>query len=237
MKQKVKPVKKTTQPKKPTQFAIEMDAKGIGFFLIMGLGAALIVFYLGYTYGKATRDPNAVSIAQKTQPSGEDAKEAEVQKNLKIYDVREDGGSKIEALKRSSEETLNDASRIIAESKQEQAARIKPSKKPKSQPAAAKKDPEFTPQWPDKVEKKKSTTGLYTYQILSTPNIEKATSRVKHLKQRGFNAYRVAAKVNGKLYYRVRVGRGSKSELKSMEQKLKKAISGDGTPLLMRYGQ
>lgn len=233
MKQKVKPVRKASRSKKPAQFAIEMDAKGIGFFLILGLGVAVIVFYLGYTAGKATRDPNAISMQPAVPPQVQkELKEGEVEKSLKIYNIREDKDSRIDALKRSSRTTLSDADRLIAESKKESVAR-----KPAAKPTVKKKADDFTPQWPDNVEKKKPASGLFTWQILSTPDIEKATSRVKHLKQRGFEAYRVAAKVNGKLYYRVRVGRGSKSHLRAIEGKLKKAIAGDGRMIMMRYGQ
>jgi len=233
MKQKVKPAKKIAQPRKPAQFAIEMDAKGISFFLALGLGAALIVFYLGYTYGKATRDPNTVALQQPAQAMIEGkSKTDEVQKNLKIYNIREDSSAKIEALKKDSQKTLGDAERLIAETKAEPA----PAKRQERKPVVKKAD-SFKPQWPDNAEKKKSSGGLFTYQILSTPDIERATSRVKLLKQRGFDAYRVAAKVNGKLYYRVRVGRGSRSDLRAIETRLKKVLSGDGKILLMRYGQ
>ena len=238
MKQKVKPIRKAMPDKKPTRFAIDMDVKGIGFLLLLGLGTALIVFYLGYTYGKATRDPNSIAMqSSESSQARENALENEVQKNLKIYDVREENASKIEELRRSSKETLNDANRIIAETRQSQEQREAVRSAPAKPKRAETKEGAFKPQWPENARETKSDGPLYTYQIMSTTNIEKATSRVKLLKQRGFDAYRVAAKINGKLFYRVRVGRGTKDELKAIEDRLTRTIAGDGKLLLMHYGQ
>ena len=102
MKQTLKTKKTVTRPKKTNQFVIELDAKGIGFFLIMGLIAALLVFYLGYVFGKATRDPNAPPMqAQEQIKADADAQETTVQKNLKIFNIKEDEGNRIEDLKKA----------------------------------------------------------------------------------------------------------------------------------------
>jgi cell division septation protein DedD len=237
MKQKVKPVKKPVTQKKSTQFAIEMDVKGISFFMILGLGAALIVFYLGFTFGKATRDPNVASLQQSAQTQeAEEEKAIEVQKNLKIFNIREDSGSKIAALKKSSAETLNDANRIIEESKQE--SKIAQPAAAENKPVIKKKEPAFTPQWPDKAAKKKRNGVLYTYQIIVTKDIQKATKIVQGLKKKGFDAYKMNFELeDGRQLYRVRVGRGTKAELKSIEGDLKKVVSGVGNPKLTKFGK
>lgn len=238
MKQNVKPSKKNQPPKKPAQFSIDMDVKGIGFFLLLGIGAALIVFYLGYTAGLAKRDPNKLSQKQPTPvETVAEAKVEEVKKDLKIYDIREDSGVRIEALKKSSKETLSDANRIIAESKQDPSVPQEASKPTPEESASEKKEPEFTPQWPEKTDSDDDEKGLYTYQITSTKDIQKATTLVKHLKRKGFDAYRVAFKFKGELFYRVRVGRGSKSELRKIEPELKRVIRGEAEPQLMPYGK
>ncbi len=239
MKQKVKPVKKPVTQKKSTQFAIEMDVKGISFFMILGLGAALIVFYLGFTFGKATRDPNVASLQQPAQTKvAEEKKAIEVQKNLKIFNIREDSGSKIAALKKSSAETLNDANRIIAESKQESKLAQPAPAAAENKPVVQKKEPAFTPQWPDKAAKKKRNGVLYTYQIIVTKDIQKATKIVQGLKKKGFDAYKMNFELeDGRQLYRVRVGRGTKAELKSIKGDLKKVVSGVGTPKLTKFGK
>lgn len=232
MKQNVKPVKKASR--KSTQFTIELDTRGIGFFLVLGLGIALIVFYLGYTAGKASRNPNFASEQQSVRKTDEAVNTAEdVRKNLKIYDIKEDQGKKIEELRKDSRETLSDADRLIAQAKKE--PEPAPVAKPENKSAPAKKADSFTPKWPDKAEKADSGSGMYTYQIIATSDIKTANTMVRHLKHRGFDAYIKEHKVQGKLLYRVRVGRGSKSQLKTMADRLKRVIAGGAIPRIMRW--
>ncbi|MFH2132608.1 MAG: SPOR domain-containing protein [bacterium] len=242
MKQKPKPIKKTitqTKPKRPTQLAIEMDVKGIGFFLFLGLAAALIVFYLGYTFGQATRDPNAV--AQQAQVQGDEAGEtsaADVQKELKIFDIRGDSGSGIEDLKKDSNQAMDNVNKLISETRSEQKRnQVDPVPPPvKNTPEVVRKETDFTPKWPDSSEKTKTGDDLHTYQIITTKDIQKANSIVRQLKRKGFDAYMVDIDLQGTRLYRVRVGRGTRAELQAIEEKLNKVIAGVGKPRLMKYG-
>jgi len=232
MKQNVKRVKKTAR--KSTQFAVEMDTRGIGFLLVLGMGAALLVFYLGYTFGKASRDPNLAVKQPAAQESEQETQTAEaVKKDLKIYGIKEEQGAAIDELKMSSQETLNDADRLISEAQKEPEPAPQPV--PAEKPAPAKKADSFTPQWPDKAKGPDSDSGMYTFQIMASSDIKTADTMVRLLKQRGFDAYIKEHKVQGKLLYRVRVGRGSRSQLLAMEDKLKRVIAGGATPRIMRW--
>ncbi|MBT3224847.1 MAG: SPOR domain-containing protein [Deltaproteobacteria bacterium] len=234
MKQTVKPKKKMTRPKKSNQFAIEMDVKGISFFLFLGLAAALLVFYLGYVFGKATRDPNTLTAQTPSQiQAGSDLQESKVQKNLKIFDLKEDAGTRIKKLKKSSSETLNSANKIIAASKEQTRPVVAPKQK-KRQPTTTKNDSDFTPKWPDSSQNRKGGEDLYTFQIITTKNFEKASSFVKQLKRKGFDAYKDDVTIENKKLYRVRVGRKSRSQMLAIEEKLKKVVSGMGKPRLTK---
>ena len=234
MKQTVKPKKKMTRPKKSNQFAIEMDVKGISFFLFLGLAAALLVFYLGYVFGKATRDPNTLTAQTPSQiQAGSDLQESKVQKNLKIFDLKEDAGTRIKKLKKSSSETLNSANKIIAASKEQTQPVVAPKQK-KRQPTPTKTDSDFTPKWPDSSQNRKGGEDLYTFQIITTKNFEKASSFVKQLKRKGFDAYKDDVTIENKKLYRVRVGRKSRSQMLAIEEKLKKVVSGMGKPRLTK---
>lgn len=234
MKQTVKPKKKMTRPKKSNQFAIEMDVKGISFFLFLGLAAALLVFYLGYVFGKATRDPNTLTAQTPSQiQAGSDLQESKVQKNLKIFDLKEDAGTRIKKLKKSSSETLNSANKIIAASKEQTRPVVAPKQK-KRQPTTTKNDSDFTPKWPDNSQNRKGGEDLYTFQIITTKNFEKASSFVKQLKRKGFDAYKDDVTIENKKLYRVRVGRKSRSQMLAIEEKLKKVVSGMGKPRLTK---
>ena len=224
-----------TKPQKSSQFAIEMDAKGIGFLLFLGLAAALLVFYLGYVFGKATRDPNAAL----TQPpglsqTGVTTQESKAQKNLKIFDIKEDAGARLEHLKKSSSETLNNANKIIEESKEQPLTVESASKEKEVQTGTTKKESDFTPKWPDVSQNQKKGDDLYTFQIITTKNLEKASSFVKQLRRKGFDAYKDDVTIEKKRLYRVRVGRKSRSQMLAIEERLKKVVSGMGKPRLTK---
>ncbi len=234
MKQTVKMKNKMARPQKSTQFAIEMDAKGISFMLLLGLIAALLVFYLGYVFGKATRDPNtALTQSPVVSQTGENTLESNVQKNLKIFDIKEDAGTRLENLKKNSSKTLSNANKIIEESK-EQPRTIESAPEEKKQSVTTKKESDFTPKWPDVNQDKKRGNDLYTFQIITTKNLEKASSFVQRLRRKGFDAYRDDVTIENKKLYRVRVGRKSRSQMLAIEGKLKKVVSGMGKPRLTK---
>ena len=237
MKQTVNPKNKITRPKKSSQFAIEMDARGISFLLFLGLSAALLVFYLGYVFGKATRDPNLTLTQVPAQiQTDTDSQDSEVQKNLKIFDIKGDEGTTIEQLKKSSTETLDKANQIIAQSKEETRSEpaVPASEQKESPPETTKTDSDFTPKWPDSSQNPKTGEDLYTFQIITTKNFDKASSFVKQLRLKGFDAYKDDVTIENKKLYRVRVGRKSRSQMLAIEDNLKKVVSGMGRPRLTK---
>lgn len=65
--------------------------------------------------------------------------------------------------------------------------------------------------------KSAKVTKQYTLQVSSFQSDEQAQSLVMTLKERGFQAYKVQAEVNGRIWHRVRVGQYDDKEMARME--------------------
>ncbi|NQU66201.1 MAG: SPOR domain-containing protein, partial [SAR324 cluster bacterium] len=75
---------------------------------------------------------------------------------------------------------------------------------------------------------------LYTFQIITTKDLEKAGLFVEQLKRKGFDAYKDDVTIENKKLYRVRVGRKTRGQLLAIEEKLKQVVSGMGNPRLTK---
>ncbi|MCP4754204.1 MAG: hypothetical protein GY866_25235 [Proteobacteria bacterium] len=237
MKQTVKKRKKISTAKKSTQFSIDLDARGLIFFLVLvGLTAAT-VFYLGIIFGKATRNPNDPSLRPKSgvdlQPAGETS---ESPKNLNIFNIR-DRGKSVETLKKDSEQLFEKTDKMIkesersarqAEAKKRMEARTAVEKPVKTAPRKAAKPKTFTPQWPDVGKSQDGGTKLYTIQVAATKSKEKASRIVSQLRKKAFDAYMVDVMIQGAKIYRIRVGRQPKAKIRKMKVKLDRVVGGMG---------
>ncbi len=220
MKKKAK-AKKGLKGKNPTQFSIDLDIKGLIFFLILVFLTAGLLFYLGIIFGKASRNPNAPgitpkSIVRKTTP----VKKPISSKNLEIFDIH-DESNRISNLKKDTEIALGKVEKMLSESKAVESADPKPK-------AAEKTIKKETPakQWPDVNQGKNNKEQIYTIQILATKDKVKADSIVRQLRKKAFDAYLVKTAIQGQDVYRVRVGRKNKVDIGKMSKRLDKVVSG-----------
>ncbi|MBU2512125.1 SPOR domain-containing protein [bacterium] len=224
---RVKPIKRT-----PTQFTVDLDIKGIILFIGLGLLTALVIFYLGMIFGKASRNPNAHVTSSKGQSELKTVTEEEIStKDLEVFDIRSDG-EKVKNLQSDTKSALIEADRIISESKNQlttQKTEEPALTKTKSQEAA---DPvaEVAPkkQWPEQQATSKSQQESYTVQVFATKDKDKADRIVRLLRQKEFDAYLAEATIENQKIYRVRVGRKSKAEIAQLNEKLKSVIGGMG---------
>ncbi len=233
-----------------THFSLEIDTKGIVIFSIMTLLTAGTIFYLGVIFGKAVRDPN---IRQGQLPGmsaneGEDGSVKKLRNNLKIYDIRDKNPKKDEQseistfkkdiLKKSDEadQLINFSQDVLRESKagnksnqvktKEMVAPDKPVKKITASPVEKNKA------WPDNTAR--SPTGVFTIQILATKNRSRAESFRDQLKAQNFDAYITEIKLQGKMIYRVRVGRRNKNEIQQLKARLSTAVKGLGKLVVIK---
>lgn len=230
MRQNLNRPKQLAQPKKATQFSIDMDIKGVVVFLVLVILTAATVFYLGVIIGKATRDPNApMLMSNQSEIKIKQDNESRVQKNLKIYDIR-DESNKISTIKKDTQKIIDKANRVINETKQEE-EKVQRRVRAKKEKVVAQKTPvkkKFEPTWPGNESAKKDRS-IYTLQILATKSMEHATNFVKQLKRKGYGAYMVDVSIEGTKIYRIRVGKSSRSEIQKLQRDMKKVVEGIGS--------
>ena len=232
---------KPPKPRKSSsQFSIEMDLKGLVVFLSLATLTGATLFYLGLTFGKASRSAN-----QKIDVQGITTPQAELTppKDLKIYDL---GGrdSNIDQLKNQFEALKSDSEPAIHQEKlvvEEDTAKVKALKthvqqhplQTKSEPpsqASAGKPSTPVVSWPDIVQdtQKKEAEVLYTVQLLTTRQRSKADKLVNVLKQKGFSAYVDPINPEGTPLYRVRVSKENATQIQKIKARLTNVVQGLG---------
>jgi len=185
-----------------------------------------VVFYLGFIFGKATRNPNDPLFQRKpTIGSKSSDRKTLSKKDLNIYNIKEDkkktstlpkdakdAMKKVDQLVKGSQSTVKSASKTLAD------------KKPSPQKTAVK------PVSPKPVVSSSSGADksgkLYTIQVFATRSELRAGDFVKGLKQKGFEAYMVEAISDGNKMYRVRVGKQPKAGITNLMKRLEKVIAG-----------
>ncbi len=225
---KAKPIKKT-----PTQFTVDLDIKGIVLFIGLGVLTAIVIFYLGMIFGKASRNPNTYVASGTSQSDLKAVTEEKIStKDLEIYKMRSDG-EKVKNLKDDTESALVEADRLISESKKQLTTPKAKKTGDQAQTKSKQGDKQVAEktqkkQWPEQTEQTKSLKELYTVQVFATKDKEKAEKIIRLLRKKEFDAYSVEATIENQKIYRVRVGRKSKSDITRLNEKLKTVIGGMG---------
>ncbi len=228
MKQNVKMKRRVSASRRSSQFFIEMDARGIILFLMLVLLTAAVVFYLGFIFGKATRDPNDPNLKHaKISDSKASDKQTLSKKDLNIYKIKEDK-KKAASLTAEAKSAMKKVDQLMKGEKPSVKAAPKTSNaKPPTKPVAITKSGE-KPEAKQPDATTSEVEKLYTIQIIATRNNERAGDIVKHLKRKGFEAYLVEVQAGGKKIYRVRVGKQAKTEISKLMTRLEKVIGGMG---------
>lgn len=212
-----------------TQYSIDLDLKGLILFGVLALLTAVVVFYLGVIFGKASRDPNTF-VQKKPAPTNSAVISEDLisNKDLEIFKMRND--DKVKNLKNDTKDLLAEADRMIMETKQQikTDTEAQKSKPPKVKKTAAVAATESQKKWPEDSAVKKKTQDVYTVQVFATKDKDKADRIVRLLRKQQFDAYLVSATIENQLIYRVRIGRKSKTEITKLNQDLKSVIGGMG---------
>ena len=208
------------------QYSIDLDIKGVFFFIILALMTAVVVFYLGVLFGKASRDPSfkALSVSEANAPGKTDADKITTN-DLEIYNIRTEDDKKITALKKDTQSVLDEAERVIQQSKSNQPAQQQ-AEQTAPQPAVTKSAQPA--QWPDQPSTASLPKNTWTVQVFATKDKNKADRIVRMLRRQKFDAYLAQVNIEGQTIFRVRVGRRPKAEIEKLDQELKKVIGGMG---------
>ncbi len=215
--------------KAATQYSIDLDIKGMFFFVTLALLTAVVVFYLGVLFGKASRDPNLKPlVASESTTPGKISEEKITANDLEIYNIRNDD-EKISVLKKDTQSVLDEADRVIDETKNYQpgdAVPIVTEEIPVPEATKAEKPKEG--QWPDQTTPSKLPKDTYTVQVFATKDKNKADRIVRQLRRQQFDAYLAQVSIENQTIYRVRIGRKPKAEIENLDNDLQKVIGGMG---------
>lgn len=213
--------------KEPLEFSIDMDLKNLIIIGALSCLTALVLFYLGVIYGKASRNPSLEAQKEMIAVNTQKTEEKEIsQKDLEIFTIREEG-EQLKTLKSDTHNILAEADRVIEASQnqlkaQKKAETVEPKPTPTPPPKTVEK------QWPEKTTPAHKAEELYTVQIFATKDQDKANRIVRLLRKQEFDAYLVSITIENQLIYRVRVGRKPKAEIETLNKSLEKVIGGMG---------
>ena len=219
-------MKKTT--KASTQYTIDLDLKTMIFFLMLALATAVVVFYLGILFGKASRDPNQANVSTiETTPSNRSEEKVITEKDLEIYSIRTEEDT-FSDLKKDSASVLKKADKMLETSPSSSESSSAPGDAVQTS-ASSSSEPESGPQtWPEQSPQDDLPKNTYTVQVFATKDRDKAERIVRLLRQQQFDAYLARATIENQTIFRVRVGRKSRAEIEKTNEDLQKVIGGMG---------
>ena len=216
-------------------YRLEMDGRTL--WLMMGLLGltAVVLFYMGVVTGMGLRDPNVIPVAAQQEPAlSPSTDSADKNSDLSFFKslTGKEGG--IEELKIQEQGITRQTNELISQAKREllleevqpaqparapiapttaKTATLKSPRVPKTPPPAQTRQPLTA-----KTAQPAVTTSparLFTVQVFSSKNQNRARQMVDDLKRQGYPAYlNLYQSAKNETWYRVRVG---KSERKSAE--------------------
>lgn len=234
-------------PRVHRAYRLEMSGRTLLTLLLLLSLTGLVVFYLGVMTGKGMRDPNAPTIAA-TAPGATPGTPGAATNpaNLTFNQSLGSTAPQIEGLKTEQSKLSDNTNKLVAQAKQEleleevsakstQTAPAKPAPKPAAVPPAAAKPAATVAAAPApkpsavapaakpaaKPAPAMSGEGGYTVQVFSSTKQANAQDLVNTLKSKGFPAYLNQFQADDKqVWYRVRVGKGTKPEADAMAARL-----------------
>lgn len=226
MKKKTAEKPQKTTKSSPTQYTIDLDLKGILFFIVLAALTGVVVFYLGILFGKASRDPNIKAISTTEQPIPQSKSDERItSKDLEIYNIREED-TNLSDLKKNTQNLLQQADQMLSDSSKPETPTT--SKPATATPLNAPKPASTAANWPEKSNDKELPKDTYTLQVFATKDKDKANRIVRLLRQQDFDAYLAQVEIENQTIYRVRVGKKPKKEIETIDIKLQKVIGGMG---------
>lgn len=212
-----------------------LDMEGRTIVMLVGLLAltGIVIFYLGMLSGKGLRDANSgaqVAGLIRTQP----ATTATQPESLTFNQAINADNPAIDELKITEDRIAKRTEALLSRAERELVLEEvplpnRPVAPAVSRPAASTRSntriatptaPKSNPPAPVKLASSKSS-GVYTVQVFSSQNSTKAQDLVSNLRRKGFDAYMNQFQAaNNKTWFRVRVGRNTKSIAESLKQRL-----------------
>lgn len=222
-------------------YRLEMEGRTLYLLLALMALTGVVIFYLGLVTGMGMRDPNAPApVAQQgaATDGGDQQEEALPQENtLSFNRALQDEQPLIEGLTVEQEQAEQQTQALISRAKDEMemeevaakgpAAPDEPAKPEVEQAAASQPQPAEEPSAPA------AEGEVYTVQVFSSQQQDKAHSLVNKLQGMGFSAYmnRYQAPDN-EVWFRVRVGRISRPEAESLKGELQSEANLQATQII-----
>jgi DedD protein len=198
-----------------------------GQFILLGCGfivVSVIIFFLGMLVGQGIEERKIVKPAEPlikipVKPAqGTNSAPAWGKEEMTFYDTLTKSATTQVRVENEPSETKNAEKTIKAQTKESKpAAKASEAQRVEEKPAKEAKKL----QSPGAVETRPSD-GPWTVQVNAFPDEKTARTSVDRLKDKGYNAYVTEVRTNGKLWYRVRVGRfSSREEAEKVEDALR----------------
>ena len=229
--------------------AYRLEMAGRTAALLLGLLAltGLVIFYLGVLTGKGLRDPNAPASADATAPAADSGLKPGVTPTALNHALTAQNGQ-IEGLKSDESSANQQTQQLLSRAKQElaleevapkPATAATPSPTSKSTTQSTPKPAPAQPAAPAAPQSKPgqaaarsahpaasatSAEGGYTVQVFSSPQQQSAQEIASDLKKKGFPAYiNQFQAADKRIWFRVRVGKGSRQEAESLAGKIRQS--------------
>lgn len=200
-----------------------------GQFILLGCGfivVSVIIFFLGMLVGQDIEERKIVKPAEPlikipVKPAqGTNSAPAWGKEEMTFYDTLTKSATAQVRVENEPGETKNSEKTIKAQTRESEPAvkqKAPQAQRVEEKPAkGAKKIPS-----PGAVETRPSD-GPWTVQVNAFPDEKTAKTSVDRLKDKGYNAYVTEVRTNGRLWYRVRVGRfSSREEAEKVEDVLR----------------
>ena len=201
-----------------------------GQFLLLGCGfsvASMVVFFLGMLVGQGVEERKVVKPAEPVMKipirptQGASSATAGAKEEITFYDTL----TRPAPVQARPEEETREAKRAEKNSKAESRENRSPvrqevasvAKRAEDKPAPAAGKPR-----PDEADAKESRRP-WTVQVNAFPDEKSAKTWVDRLRDKGYNAYLSESRIQGRVWYRVRVGRfESRDESEKTQESLKR---------------
>lgn len=186
-----------------------------GQLVLLGAGftvASAVIFLLGILMGQKIEERkllknSAPAVKLPVEPLASRTKVAPAAEELTFYDTLSKGAAKALGPAKPAEEKQDGAGK--AGGTKEGGSGEQKEKRAKAEPVVARQE-------------KPTPTPLWSVQVNAFPHERDAQNLAKKLSGKGYDAYVVAVDVNGRTWYRVRVGRfADRDEAKRLQETIK----------------
>ena len=205
-----------------------------GQFILLGCGftiASVIIFFLGMLVGQGIEERKIVKPAEPLMKipikptQGPNSVPLSPKEEITFYDTLTRSATARGRVEEELRETKKAEKVVKAESKEVSRERKLPARQELAAISKRAEDrpPEAGKKLPPTEGEAKQSGKPWTVQVNAFPDEKTAKTWVERLKDKGYNAYLSESRVQGRLWYRVRVGRfDSREEAEKTQESLRK---------------